>query len=101
MHWLSAPAGLVWWAAGLAAFAVKAFAAVDAALRPQTHYRVADVSRTKTFWVLLLVAAVVVSTVGVLALAGLVVAVVYLVDVRPRLREVRRTRDAAGSSGAW
>ncbi len=76
---------------GLAVFALKIFALVDAALRPEPVWRAA-VSQSKTFWLVLLVLAVLFGGIGILGLAGLVAAIVYLVDVRPKLREVRGGR---------
>lgn len=78
---------------GLALFALKAFALIDAALRPQPVWRAA-VSQSKTFWLVLLVLALLFGGVGILGLAGLVAAIVYLVDVRPKLREVRGGRQS-------
>ncbi len=72
----------------LIVFAVKAFAFVDAAIRPQPVWPAA-VSQSKRFWLLLLALAVLFGGIGILGLVGLVAAIVYLVDVRPKLREVQ------------
>ncbi len=75
----------------LGLLALKLFALVDAAVRPERFWRAA-VSQSKTFWLVLLVLAVIFGGIGILGLAGLVAAIVYLVDVRPKLREVRGGR---------
>lgn len=67
---------------------LKIFALVDAAVRPEPVWRAA-VTQSKTFWLVLLVVAVLFNGLGILAIAGLVAAIVYLVDVRPKLREVQ------------
>ena len=84
----------VYWACivlGLVAF-------IDAATRRTDAYPAAD-RRTKQFWLLLLgggLAAQVVfpalggSLLSILGIAGVVAAIVYLVDVRKRLIEVTR-----------
>lgn len=76
---------------GLALFGLKAFALLDAGLRPEPVWRAA-VSQSKTFWLVLLVLAVIFGGLGILGLAGLVAAIVYLVDVRPKLREMQGGR---------
>ncbi len=72
----------------LGLLALKIFALVDAAVRPEPVWRAA-VTQSKTLWVVLLVLAVLFSGLNLLGIAGLVAAIVYLVDVRPKLREVR------------
>jgi uncharacterized membrane protein YgcG len=78
---------LVSWALFL--FAVFAF--VDAAIRRQDAFRAAD-KKTKTFWLVVLGLAAVVmkffSIVSFLPLIGLVAVIVYMVDVRPAIREI-------------
>ncbi len=83
---------------GLALFGLKAFALVDAAVRPEPVWRAA-VAQSKTFWLVLLVIALLFGGLGILGLAGLVAAVVYLVDVRPKLREVRGGRSGGRGRG--
>ncbi|MGI8681600.1 MAG: DUF2516 family protein [Mycobacteriales bacterium] len=72
----------------LGLFVLKIFAFVDAAIRPEPVWRAA-VTQSKTFWLVLLALAVLFGGLGILGLAGLVAAIVYLVDVRPKLREVQ------------
>ena len=74
------------------AFALKLWALVDACLRPQAAY-VAAGKLTKLAWVAILAAAVLLGggdVLGLLGLVGTVAAIVYLVDVRPAVRELRR-----------
>lgn len=75
----------------LGVFALKVFALVDAAVRPEPVWRAA-VTQSKTLWLVLLVLSVLFRGLGILGLAGLVATIVYLVDVRPKLREVRGGR---------
>lgn len=76
---------------GLAALAVKIWALVDAIGRPAPAY-VAAGKLTKVAWVVILVLAVLLgglNVLGLFGLVGLVAAIVYLVDVRPAVRETR------------
>ena len=82
----------------LALLVVELIAVVDAAIRPTQAY-VAAGKQTKVFWVVILVLAVLFRGIGILGLAGLVAAIVYLVDVRPALRQVGR--GGRGSQGGW
>ena len=92
----------VFFVISLAMLAVKIWALVDACTRPE-HAFPATGKQTKQFWVIVLVLALVVSFVGFLSLVGLVAAIVYLVDVRPRVREIRRGGGAGqtGPYGPW
>lgn len=67
--------------ASLAATVVVVVALVDAALRRDAAF-VAAGKQTKIFWILVLVLGLFITFVGVIA------AIVYLVDVRPAVREV-------------
>lgn len=75
--------------------ALKGWALVDCALRKPDAFPAAE-RRSKGFWLLLTglsaVTALVASPIGIFGLAGLVVALVYLLDVRPRLIEVESWR---------
>jgi Protein of unknown function (DUF2516) len=81
---------------GVASFALKIWALVDCFGHPDTAFRAAD-RLTRTLWIVILVAALALHLwVGGLAwggVAGTVVALVYLLDVRPRVRA--QERDAA------
>jgi hypothetical protein len=78
---------LVSWALFL--FAVFAF--VDAAFRRNDAYRAAD-KKSKTFWLIVLGLAALVlkflSIISILPLVALVAVIVYMVDVRPAVREI-------------
>jgi uncharacterized membrane protein YkvI len=85
----------------LAMLAVKLFALVDAATRPEPAFTYAD-KQTKTFWIVILVLALLSAFFGFLSIIGLVAALVYLVDVRPRVREFRRGgTSSSGPYGGW
>jgi predicted CDP-diglyceride synthetase/phosphatidate cytidylyltransferase len=70
----------------LAVAVTKLVALIDAAVRPERAY-VAAGKQTKTFWVVILVLALVLTFGSFLSLLGLVAAIVYLVDVRPAVRQ--------------
>ena len=92
---------------GLAALACEIFALVDA-LRHRPDAFVAAGKRTKNFWTILLLVAVVLGIVtlfnvlNLFGLVGFVAAAVYLADVRPALRQVSgRGRRNDGPYGPW
>mgnify|MGYP003392094347 CR=1 FL=1 len=74
---------------GVVSFALKIWALVDCFGHPDTAFRAAD-RLTRTLWIVILAAALALHLwVGGLAwggVAGTVVALVYLLDVRPRVR---------------
>ena len=77
---------------GYGLLGLKLWALVDAITRSQAAY-VAAGKLTKLAWVAILAAAVLLGATNVLGLLGLlgtVAAIVYLVDVRPAVRELRR-----------
>ncbi|MGC0331110.1 O-antigen/teichoic acid export membrane protein [Streptomyces sp. SAI-170] len=85
------------------------FALVDAAVRREDAYRAAD-KQTKPFWLVILGLAFVVSLIfGILSflpIIGLIATIVYMVDVRPALRQISGPRRRGGSSsdgpyGPW
>jgi hypothetical protein len=80
----------------LALLVLELWALIDAALQPTQAY-VAAGKQTKVFWVVILVLAVLFRGLGLLALAGIIAAIVYLVDVRPALRTIR----GGGSQDGW
>lgn len=94
MYWVS-------WA--LLLFSLFAF--VDSAIRRDDAYRAAD-KQTKAFWLIILgLAAAVNFFMGILdflPIIGLIATIVYIVDVRPALRQVsgggRRWPPGRGSS---
>ncbi|MBP0452092.1 MULTISPECIES: DUF2516 family protein [unclassified Kitasatospora] len=101
-----------WWLA-VAILGFKLFALVDAAARPEDAYRAAD-KKTKGFWVAVLGVAFGLDLLfgakfltSFLTLGGLVAAIVYMVDVRPAIRELtgrggdRDDRRNMGPYGPW
>ncbi|PWI46122.1 DUF2516 family protein [Streptomyces sp. ICBB 8177] len=74
-----------------ALFALALFAFVNAAIQREDAYRAAD-KKTKGFWLIILgIAAVVMklfSVLSILPVVGLVAVIVYIVDVRPALKQV-------------
>jgi hypothetical protein len=83
---------------------LKVFCLFDAAFRREDAYRAAD--KKKSFWLILLGVAVVVDVLPtglglMLMLAGLVAAIVYLVDVRPALKEVAGGRGGGRNMGPY
>lgn len=95
----------------LALLAFKIFAFVDAALRPGPAYEAAG-KLTKLAWLLFLGIAAVFdlmwgSVTSILTILGTVAAIVYVVDVRPALRQIspRSARKADsrhdGPYGPW
>ncbi|MGP3979064.1 DUF2516 family protein [Streptomyces sp. 8N114] len=71
--------------------ALAVFTFVDAALRREDAYRAAD-KQNKPFWLIILGLTAVVNVLQVpfflLQLIGLVATIVYIVDVRPALKQV-------------
>ena len=79
-------------ALGIGAFALKLWALVDACVRPTQAFPAAG-KLTKIAWVAILAVALLLggfSVFGLFGLIGTVAAIVYLVDVRPAVRELRR-----------
>ncbi|GHF45663.1 membrane protein [Streptomyces mashuensis] len=80
---------LSWVSLGLLVFSF--FALVDAAVRRQDAYRAAD-KQNKGFWLIILGIAVAVQfffgILDFLPIIGLIATIVYVVDVRPALRQV-------------
>ena len=89
----------------LALLLLKVFCLIDAAVRREDAYRAAD-KQKKAFWVVILAVAAVWdfffgSLIGILSIAGLIAAIVYLVDVRPALRQVDGRRRGGGQMGPY
>lgn len=84
---------------------LKAFALADAALRPDSAFRAAG-KLNKTFWLLVLGVAVLwdafvpFNVSDLIRIAGLIAAIVYIVDVRPAIRGLGRGRGRSGY-GSW
>jgi hypothetical protein len=100
--------GLVALVLGIGALALTGFAFVDAARRPAEAFTYAG-KRTKVFWLVILGIAMLVTFVifqWILSLFGIltvVAAAVYLVDVRPAVRQYRGGRGGGsrGPYGGW
>jgi hypothetical protein len=92
--------------------ALAAFGLFDAAFRREDAFRAAD-KQNKVFWLIILAIALVVSylfsILSILPIASVVASIVYIVDVRPALRQVsggngwgrRRGSSSDGPYGPW
>ena len=91
---------------GSLAVATELFAFVDALRHRDEVYRAAG-KRTKTFWLaitgvgLLLGFATWPGVLGMIGLAALIAAGVYLADVRPALRQITGGGRRSGPYGPW
>jgi hypothetical protein len=78
--------------------ALAAFGLVDAAFRREDAFRAAD-KQNKVFWLIILGIALVVSylfsLLSILPIAGVIASIVYIVDVRPALKQV------GGGGSGW
>jgi hypothetical protein len=96
----------------IALIVFSGFALIDAATRREDAYRAAD-KQTKPFWLIILAITFVVNLIfpilSFLPIIGLVATIVYMVDVRPAIRQLPgggRPRRGRGSSsdgpyGPW
>ena len=85
------PSNLLLTVIGLGVLVLKLWALVDACTRPGPAFPLAG-KLTKVAWIAILLLAVLLSgasVIGLFSLLGLVAAIVYLVDVRPAVREIR------------
>ena len=98
-------------ALGVVAFGIEAWALIDAIIRP-AHAFTASGKLTKTKWLLILAVAAVVGLAGavygvgptsILPVAAFVAAAVYLADVRPKVKEFRKSGGTTsnGPYGPW
>ncbi|MEU8674305.1 DUF2516 family protein [Streptomyces sp. NPDC048560] len=75
----------------LALILLSGFALVDAVIRREDAYRAAD-KQTKPFWLVILAIAFVViwlfPIMSFLPIIGLIATIVYIVDVRPAVRQI-------------
>ena len=103
-----APLNYFFVALAVAAFVVEAWALVDAFMRPAPAYLAAG-KLTKTKWLLILGVAFVLGlysaayggAIGFLSIIAFVAAAVYLSDVRPKVKEFRRSGTHSGPYGPW
>lgn len=90
----------------LASLGVRAFALVDALMRPTEAYPAAG-KLTKVAWCAILgigLAGGLIGLggfVGLFNIAALIAAIVYLVDVRPAVREIGKPGRSEGPYGTW
>jgi len=95
----------------IAAFVVEAWAFADAVRRPAAAFAAAG-KQTKPIWLLILGVATVVglgyafylggaSAISILPVAAFVAAAIYLVDVRPKVREYKTGSSGSGPYGPW
>jgi Protein of unknown function (DUF2516) len=96
-------------ALSIAAFGAEAWALVDAVIRPAPAF-VAAGKQTKPIWLIILGVAFVLGlytaayggVTSILAVVAFVAAAIYLVDVRPKVREFKRGRSThQGPYGPW
>lgn len=77
---------------------LAAFGLFDAAFRREDAFR-ATGKQTKVFWLVVLAIALVVSylfsILSILPIAGVIASIVYIVDVRPAVRQI------SGGGGGW
>ncbi|MFD9790325.1 DUF2516 family protein [Streptomyces sp. NPDC059070] len=92
------------WLLSTALTALSLFALVDAAIRREDAFRAVD-KQTKPFWLIILAVALLVSVLfpvlSFLPIIGAVAVIVYIVDVRPAVRQISgggRGRGRRGSS---
>ena len=88
--------GLLLTVLGLGALALKVWALADAIYRPGVAYEAAG-KWSKPIWIAILAVAVLLTGTGFMGLFGIVgviAAIVYLVDVRPAVRQLK-------SGGPW
>ncbi len=96
------PLGFLMVVIGWGLLLLTIFALVDAVMRPQAAYPAAG-KQSKAMWLIFLGLAAVWqllgnSAIGIIGLLGVVATIVYLVDVRPALRQVSGGRRRGGGS---
>jgi Protein of unknown function (DUF2516) len=96
-------------ALSVAAFVVEAWAFVDAITRPAQAFTAVG-KQTKRLWLIILGVAFVLGlysaiyggVTGILSVAAFVAAAIYLADVRPKVKEFRRSgSSSSGPYGPW
>jgi Protein of unknown function (DUF2516) len=102
------PLNFFFLALAVAAFAVEAWAFIDAITRPAQAF-VAVGKQTKPIWLIILGVAFVLGlyaaayggAIGFLSVAAFVAAAIYLADVRPKVKDFRRSSSSSGPYGPW
>ena len=87
---------LVTWILWAVFLVLKAFALIDCVRRPAAAFPAVD-RKSKALWVILTAVALATAllvgqTLGIIGLAGVVVALIYLFDVRPKIRDITGRR---------
>jgi len=107
-----APLNYFFVALAVVAFAVEAWAFIDAIIRPAQAFTAAG-KQTKVIWLIILGVAFVLGLyaaayggiTGILSVAAFVAAAIYLADVRPKVKEFRRggnnSSSRMGPYGPW
>ena len=95
--WVYGPVGGLFFVVSLVMFVVELWALIDAAIRPEQAY-VAASKQTKVIWIVILAVALLLRGFGFLGIIGLTAAIIYLVDVRPAVRDASGGR---GNQGGW
>jgi len=91
----------VLWVISLVLLAMAVFAFVDGAMRPTSAYSAAS-KQTKVFWLIILGLTIAANMFQILFLqvAGLIATIVYIVDVRPALKQVTGNGPRRGGSSS-
>lgn len=103
-----APLAYFFVALAVAAFAIEAWAFIDAIIRPAQAF-VAAGKQTKVIWLIILGVAFVLGlsaaayggVTGILSVAAFVAAAIYLADVRPKVREFRSNNNSGSRMGPY
>jgi hypothetical protein len=104
-----APLAYFFVALAVGAFVIEAWAFVDAITRPTLAFPAAG-KQTKPIWLIILGVAVAIGlyaaayggAIGFLSVAAFVASAVYLVDVRPKVKEIGKGRGSSnGPYGSW
>jgi hypothetical protein len=91
----------VLWVISMVLLAMAVFAFIDGAMRPHSAYPAAS-KQTKVFWMIILGLTIAANIFQILFLqvAGLIATIVYIVDVRPALKEVTGNGPRRGGSSS-
>jgi Protein of unknown function (DUF2516). len=100
---------LIFWILGIGAFVLCVWALVHALRTPARNFAIAG-KLTKNIWLAILgfatlftfaAATLYISTIGILTVAAVIAAGVYLADVKPAVSEHGRGRGNEGPYGPW